>query len=411
MSASIAILTGNHLCRNPRVIKEAITLQNAGYEVEVIGGWIDTALKAEDQQLARMLKIRYKPVQDLTEQPLARLLARTRSRIARAIHSKTERESCWQLGYFPLALRAAARRRKGDLLIAHSEQALWSITSLAKDSGRRLGVDMEDWFSEDLPPETRKHRPVKLLKNCESTVLRAATHSTCTSRAMSEALALSCNCPAPSVIYNAFPWADRARIDGQFKDRNDRSVPSIHWYSQTIGPDRGLDDLFAALPLLKQEVEVHLRGKPAPGFEEWLAGRVSQAWRNKRVFIHPLVSNDELLSRIAEHDIGFAGEQKLCRSRDLTVTNKILHYLLGGLAVVASDTAGQREIAARSAEAVRVYRAGDAEALAAALNTWLASREALQVSKAAALRVAESVFCWERQEPVLIKTVETAFRV
>ena len=64
-----------------------------------------------------------------------------------------------------------------------------------------------------------------------------------------------------------------------------------------------------------------------------------------------------MLSRIAEHDIGFAGEQNYCRSRDLTVTNKILHYLLGGLAVIASDTAGQRQIAAQAGEAVRVYPA------------------------------------------------------
>jgi len=45
------------------------------------------------------------------------------------------------------------------------------------------------------------------------------------------------------------------------------------------------------------------------------------------------------------------------------------------------------------------------------LNTWLASRDALQRSKAAALRVAESVFCWERQEPVLLKSVEDALRI
>jgi len=54
------------------------------------------------------------------------------------------------------------------------------------------------------------------------------------------------------------------------------------------------------------------------------------------------VDGDDLLSRIAEHDIGFAGEMPHCRSRDLTVTNKILQYLLAGLAVVASGTAGQR---------------------------------------------------------------------
>jgi hypothetical protein len=168
-----------------------------------------------------------------------------------------------------------------------------------------------------------------------------------------------------------------------------------------------LEDLFAALRFVKHEAEIHLRGKPVAGFEDRLATQVPEMWR-PRIFIHNLVSNDELLSRIAEHDIGFAGEQNFCRSRDLTVTNKILHYLLGGLAVVASDTAGQKEIAEQVNGAVRIYRSGDATSLANELNKLLSSREALCAAKTSALIAAEKDFCWERQAPVLVKSVESA---
>ncbi len=104
--------------------------------------------------------------------------------------------------------------------------------------------------------------------------------------------------------------------------------------------------------------------RPSCGFESWLASRTPERWRD-RVFLHGLVPNDELLSRIAEHDIGFAGETSAIRSRDLTVTNKILHYLLGGLAVVASNTAGQREVAAEAPDAVQLYSSGNVSELAA----------------------------------------------
>ena len=267
---------------------------------------------------------------------------------------------------------------------------------------------MEDWFSEDLPPESRKHRPVNLLRRMEHNLLCNAAHTTCTSHAMSETLAETYGCRPPGVIYNAFPWSDRAAIDGQFKDQQNRALPSLHWYSQTLGTDRGLSDLFAALPLVRREFEIHLRGKIVAGFEDWLMANIPAPWRN-RVFLHPLVSNHELLSRIAEHDIGFAGEQRaVSLSRDLTVTNKILHYLLGGLVVVASDTAGQKEIAANANGAVRIYRSGDAESLAEELNTLLVSTELLRASKAAALAAAEFVFCWERQVPVLLESVKAA---
>jgi len=152
-----------------------------------------------------------------------------------------------------------------------------------------------------------------------------------------------------------------------------------------------------------------LRGAPAAGFEAWLRSHVPEQWR-ELVFVHPVVHNDELLSRIAEHDIGFAGEMKYCRSRDLTVTNKILYFLLAGLAVVASDTAGHREVAEQAAGAVWLYPPGNAAALAACLNSLLRSSDRLERSKHAALAAAQNGLCWERQEPVLLEAVGSALR-
>jgi hypothetical protein len=141
--------------------------------------------------------------------------------------------------------------------------------------------------------------------------------------------------------------------------------------------------------------------------EECIRSRIPEH-RQQYVFFEPLVSNDELLSRIAEHDIGFAGETKDCRSRNLTVTNKVLHYLLAGLALVASDTAGQQEIAAQAPGAIELYPSGNPRALATALDALLGSPDRLATAKAASLRAAESTFCWERQEGVLLEAVAAA---
>jgi glycosyltransferase involved in cell wall biosynthesis len=272
-----------------------------------------------------------------------------------------------------------------------------------------VAVDMEDWFSEDLLPEARKHRPIRLIRSLERELLSYGTYSSCPSRAMSDAIARGYGCRAPAVVYNAFPWAERCFIDKSHEDRINLGLPSIHWFSQTLGEGRGLEDLFGALGYLRGEVEIHLRGAPTAGFEYMLSSRVPEAWR-RRIFIHPQVPNDKLLSRIAEHDIGFAGETPLIRSRDLTVTNKILYYLLAGLAVVASDTAGQREVAAQASGGVSLYPSGDPAALAACLDRLLCSADALRRAKAAALDAAERTFCWERQEKALLDSIARVLR-
>ena len=408
MDTNILILTGNHLCNNPRVIKEATTLANAGYRVTVTGAWFDRGLKARDLEMQKSLPFSFKPAIDSTENPLCQLRVRARVKVGAIAHRFARFESRSQLGYAYGSLRAVSRQ-PANLYIAHSEVAMAVATDLLND-GRLVGIDVEDWFSEDLPTDARKHRPVRLLRNLERKLLTSGGYSACPSRAMSEALAREFGCPQPTIIYNAFPWSDRESMDGLFKDRQDRRLPSIHWFSQTLGLGRGLEDLIAALPLLKYEAEVHLRGMPVSGFENWLAERLPEIWRG-RIVIHGLVSNAELLSRIAEHDIGFAGETTSIRSRDLTITNKILYYLLAGLAVVASDTAGQREVAEQAPGGVLLYPSGDASALAARLDEMLGSAEALKQVKSAALASAERTFCWERQEGTLLDSVGRALEL
>ena len=402
----IVILTGGHLCHNPRVLKEATTLSQAGHVVEVLGSWADPILSERDRELLSRQPFRFTPVIDLAQDRVARQISRLRNGLGRIAFASAGVENRWQLGFAVPALRRATRERTADLYVAHSEAALVAADELRR-ARHRVGVDMEDWFSEDLLPEARKLRPLRTLRHLEEDLLRYGAYASCPSQAMSDALSAEFGCAPPTVVYNAFPWIERKSLDGLMKDRRDPTTPSIHWYSQTLGEGRGLEDLLAALPHVAHKADIHLRGRPAGGFETWLARNLPGSWR-ERVHVHGLVPNGELLSRVAEHDLGFAGEMKYCRNKDLTVSNKILHYLLAGLAVVASDTAGQREVARQAPGAVFIYRSGDATALAERLNALLASQQRMREAKAAALAAAERTFCWERQEGRLLEAVARA---
>jgi len=408
---SIALLTGNPLCRNPRVLKEALALGSAGYDVLVLGAWWDDLVRGEDLELLSGVPFRFVPVIDATDRRAAaschRLLARLLTRLARDLHRGTGRETRWQLGPAVDALARAARSRRFQLVVAHSEPALWVAERLRR-RGVLAGVDFEDWFSEDLAPEARRGRPLRLLRRLEGVLLREGVHATCPSEAMRDALAEAYGGRKPVVVYNAFPWGERGALDGRALDHRDRSRPSIHWYSQTLGPGRGLEELAAALHHLDVDAELHLRGHAVPGFVDSLRSTMPERWR-ARTFFHGLVPNGELLSRIAEHDVGYAGEVPGARSRDLTVTNKILHYLLAGLAVVASDTAGHREVAAHAAGGLEIFPSGDVPALAARLEGFLRHSGRLDEARRRNLQAAERRFSWEHQEPRLVHAVDESF--
>lgn len=406
----VAILTAAPLSLNPRALKEAETIRRAGFEVVVYGASYDEGQRETDERIASHHSFFFRSVLPVGEDKLKwhpqSVWRRIRTRAGVDLNRYLHIENSWQLGTAIVQLEKEARKAESDYYIAHLEQGAWVGARLHR-SGSRVGIDMEDWYSEDLTPEARKSRPLHLLRDLERELLTSGAHATCPSHAMSEALAGEFGCPQPTVVYNAFPWSDRAYMDGLSKDRRHPNLPSIHWFSQTLGRGRGLEDLISALPLLKHDAEIHLRGKPISGFDAWLANRLSGSW-HRRIVVHPLVSNTELLSRIAEHDIGFAGETTSIRSRDLTVTNKILYYLLAGLAVVASETAGQREVATQAPGGVSLYPPGDVPALAARLNTFLGSADALKQAKNAALAAAEKTFCWERQEKALLESIKQA---
>src|SRR5438046_9194584 len=62
---SICIITSSHLCRNPRVIKEATTLAENGYDVTVLRPLFSDELAEQDQQICSTQKWHCKTTIDL----------------------------------------------------------------------------------------------------------------------------------------------------------------------------------------------------------------------------------------------------------------------------------------------------------------------------------------------------------
>jgi glycosyltransferase involved in cell wall biosynthesis len=273
--------------------------------------------------------------------------------------------------------------------------------------GLQVGVDFEDWFSQDLLPDAQATRPVAQIKQLEERLAIACTYCLTTSHALADTLAQVYQAPTPTVIYNSFPQFDQPALTRSAPSAN--SVPSLHWFSQTIGRGRGLETLFQALPLLKTPVTIHLRGNCSDRNRQWLESLVSPEWRS-RLFIHPTVPNAELPACIAEHDIGLALEEPNPPSRNLTITNKLFQYMQAGLAVIATDTAGQREILTQHPAMGRLVACRDPVALARAIDDLVIQPDRLQTARTAALHAFQTQFCWENQHDRLLQAADTALK-
>lgn len=402
------------------MVKEADALSAAGFSVHVLGGAYTSELRKRDEELTADKPWRYHATYDLTRSTTARLWLKAQRRFGLFLWSRRGWANRWQIFYGTGNLSRAVVRVDADLTIAHWEAALPAVVAQQR-RGRPTGIDMEDWFSEDLLPSARSSRPIELLALFEKELLTNSVHSTCTSGAMADALVARFGCRLPLAIRNVFSSGERHALDGEWKDRSGmeeflsenipanerpRGAPvSIHWYSQTIGPGRGLEELLEAAEGLQGDFEIHLRGGRG-GYSSWL-DELSGTTLRPRIHIHNLVHNDGLLSRIAEHDIGFAGERTEPPSRDLTVTNKFYQYLQGGLAVVASATAGQKEGASEAPGAVMLYQPGDVEGLRQVLQLLIHDRIKLRAMRAAAWE-AGGRLCWENEAPKLVESVEKA---
>lgn len=406
----ICILTQSHLCRNPRVVKEANTLSKAGYKVCIITTFTYADLLEEDLKLIDTQSIDYKGVINMIPGEAGkwyRLKERIKRRLAGEAIGRFGLENVHALGYDYHANLRAALREKADLYTCHQEMSTVIGCRLIK-KGFKVAFDFEDWYSHDLLPEANRTRPLRLLAHYEKFALKNAAFCYTTSNSLADALANFSGGQKPGVLHNVFPWKERSYLDGKQLDRISFDRPSIHWYSQTIGPGRGLEFLTESLADVDIPVEMHLRGNLFGDFGEKLKAGFP-FHKGHTLYFHPLVPHLELLSRIAEHDIGLAVEEYQPDSRNLTITNKILQYLLAGIAVVATDTEGQKEVAALT-PAVHLFENKNRASLVATLTQLLNNPADLEKAKAEALERAQAVFCWEKQEQKLVEWVQKAIK-
>ncbi|WP_158288310.1 glycosyltransferase family protein [Mucilaginibacter psychrotolerans] len=395
----ICIVTQSHLCRNPRVLKEAVTLAQNGYDVHILTSIYSGELLEQDKLSIAGIGITLHIIADNSRKDISSLWRRATNKAAKLLVRAGLMQIPQALGYGYRQYIKKSKALGAALYICHQEMATCIGAVLIKQ-GYNVAFDLEDWYSEDLLPEARQERPLGLLKRVEKLALEKGAYVVTTSHALADALQKAYGGQKPQVIYNVFPTPNLPIAEKAF------NVPlKLFWFSQTIGPGRGLEGFIELIAGFKTGLELHLLGTVSAAYQEQLRTLLAP---QHQILFHPLVPENDLMAKIAGYDVGLALEDTQPPSRNFTITNKFFQYIQAGLPVIATETAGQCEAFGEFGPGI-MLRQNDTAGNSAALEAWLSNPSAVA---AAAQKAGEAAlqYNWDTESIKLLKLVADAIK-
>lgn len=402
----VCILTPGQIGSNPRVVKEAQALHDAGFDATVIATRMLDRIELRDQSIMRNAPWRLRRV-DLTSK--WRWKARRVVQLGlrggyMASKAAWLADIAFSAATWPL--RRAALQTPAELYIAHYPAALPAAAAAARRRGGRYAYDAEDFHLGDWPDDPSFEKERELVRALEARHLPGCAYVTAASPGIADAYRDAYGIERPRIILNAFPL-EQAPI-GPTEKGTAEPGPSVYWFSQTIGPDRGLECAVRAIGLARTKPHLYLRGSPAGGFIERLRAMAVEAGVGDRIHILAPAEPERMERLAGGYDLGLAGEPGHTKNNRLALGNKLFSYLLAGVPPLMSDTPAQRAFAAEAGIGDQLYPIDDCHALAAALDRLLGDPILLAAVREQAYRLGQERFNWRQESAELLSAVSQA---
>jgi hypothetical protein len=195
-------------------------------------------------------------------------------------------------------LKAIAMREPADWFIAHTQSTLPIAAMAAERWQAKLGFDCEDLLAE---MDTDPGVIVNLLQRH---YLPLCNYVSVPSQCLGTSLGEDYTLPHLVVLYNVFPLCFAEAILPPHQ-RPPNSTVRLHWFGQTIGAGRGVEEAIDALGMIATEpFELHLRGLLSPDFRSRLEALSQRNKIEKKIFFHDPISPQLLIKSMDQFDVG-----------------------------------------------------------------------------------------------------------
>lgn len=404
----ICIISPGHLSTNPRLVKEATTLKQAGYRISIVCGKYSRPWSEADERIRPSFDdvhpVRFGRSEASKQTYLRQAIVH---RLARITGARFSFPWAMENGHAPVVsdLMRATQQVRADLYIAHYIAALPAAAKAATRYNAIFAFDAEDFHLGDRPDTPENQLDNKFVESIERRYLPRAAYVTAASPLMADAYAAKYNIPRPVVVLNAFPKGGAPSSPSE--QGTAAPSPSLYWFSQTIGPGRGVETAIEAISMSRLGVHLFVRGLGNPDYLASLRRLAHKVGVQERLHFLPLAAPDEMEILGAEFDAGYIGELNLTANRQIALTNKTFSYLTSGLAIVASDIPSHRQISDELGEAITLFKMGDSVDLAHSLDALLGDGPRLTAARRRAWELGQGVFSWEVQQERLLQVVRS----
>ncbi len=411
---SVCLVTPGNVASNPRLVKEAHALRDTGYRLRIVSADTILSLSPYDAKIFDDLGCDH--VRVSAHAPRWR-------HTVRAVLQRTARQGMKRLGdaraglglaswahhQLSHALGNAAMSEPADLYLAHNLAALPAAARAAAHHGARLGFDAEDFHCGELDesPVSATERAARTI--IERTLLPRCQHLTAAAPGIARQYQQRYGVTMETIL-NVFPLAEAPLAPASPQAGEG---PSLYWFSQTVGAERGLEAVVRAMGQMRVRARLRLRGNPSPGYADTLqtlARRVGGEDLARRIDLLPIAPPSEMARLAAGHNVGLALEPTRPLNRALCLTNKIFVYLLAGLPVCLSRTPAQTALATELGEAAWVTDIDDPATFARSLDDHLGDPGRLQRARLAAWGLARSRYNWDVEQRRFLSVVERSLQ-